>query len=307
MRPSWSSPWLPAALLLGCLVLAYLALRQRTEIVRIDLGLREEDQADKNRLADLRRQLAAAQTAQLQAEKQAAQPVQPPGADGNVRTVHLSDIAKEHPEYAAIQAHQARRNVVRQYSAGLVSLNLTPDQRAKLTDLLVERNLTTTDAQQAATAAGLAQGSAAYWAAVKQATDVVDQEMTSALGTDGGKLYQKLQTASNASNQIMFNYAPVFDDAGASLTPQQTQGLEQAFVATKNFNDIPAANRQDYFKVDPTTGLSPSDNRLIESAAQVLSPAQLQILKDNQILSNKQQAIMQPYFVGVTGGIRIMP
>jgi len=311
MNYSRASPLLAAVLLLGCVALGYQVLRQRTEIVRVDLDLKVEDQAAQKRNAGLERQLAAALEAQLRAEKQAAQPAQnsakSPASDGAVKVVHISDIIKEHPEYAEIQARQARRGIYQQYGAGFDSLNLQPAQVTKLKDLLVERNQTAADARQAAIAAGLEQGTPAYWAAIKQATDAVDQEMTTALGTDGGAIVQKLQAASGARNQIMYNYAPDFDEAGASLTTDQNRGLEQAISASRKLDGIAASARQGYFQSDPATGLSPSDNRLIEAAAQVLSPAQLQILKADQILSNKQSAIMQPYFAGATSGIRILP
>ncbi len=197
------------------------------------------DKAAQIRLADLRRQLAAVQASRVQAEKDVAQLSQaaaaPPatgGGDQDVRTVHLSDVAKEHPEYAAILGRQARRDMIQQYGAGLDSLHLPPDQLAKFKDLLVERRLSGDDAIQAARAAGLEQGSPAWRTAVKQATDAVDKEMSDMLGTESAPVLQKLQLQSGYSNQIRYNYAPDFTEAGVALTPEQTGGLEQALATS---------------------------------------------------------------------------
>jgi hypothetical protein len=309
MKRVWETPWLPAALLLGCGVLGWLAIRQRTELIRVDLEFKAEDKTARNQVADLRQQLAAVQAAQLRAEKLVAQTAQSPSGDGEVRTIHESDIVKDHPEYAAILAKQARRNVIIQYGPGLATLNLRPDQLAKLKDLLVERSQTDSDARQAATAAGLEQNSPAYWNAIKQATDVVDQEMTSVFGTDGAAAFQKLQNAANNQNQIRYNYASDFEDAGVALTPDQTQGLAQALAGARSFDGVPAADRRNYYQTDPATGLAPYENRMLEAAAQVLSPAQLQILKTDRIRSNKESSIMSPYIQaarnGSTGSVNI--
>jgi hypothetical protein len=312
--PQRANPWLTAISFLGCAALGYLALRQKSEFVRIRLEVGSARQTAQKRIADLQLQLTAAQDAQVQAEKQAehlkqaaAAPARPQsgGSDG-MRTIHVSDIIKDHPEYAAIMARENRRNVLRQYGDAISELNLPRDQAAKLKDLLVERNLSTSDAQQAAEAAGLQRGSQAWRDAIKQATDGVDQEMTTLLGTDGRQTLQKLQLQSGMQNQIQFNYAPDLEDAGVGLTPEQSRGLAQALVSTRNPGSLPAEMRQGYNQPDPATGLSPYDNRMLEAAAQVLSPAQVQILKADQIQTNQQSAILKPYMAGAKGMIRIM-
>ena len=89
---------------------------------------------------------------------------------------------KDHPEYAPIFNRQTRRNVLRNFGPGIAALNLPPEQAAKLKDLLVERELSANDAQQAAEAAGLARGSPGYRDAVRQAQAGVDQEVTALHG-----------------------------------------------------------------------------------------------------------------------------
>jgi cell division septum initiation protein DivIVA len=305
-------PWLAAISFLGLLALAYLAFGQRAEIVHINLDLGTADQAAHQRIADLQQQLATAKEAENQAEKQVAQAKAAsahPSAgngDGNVRTIHISDIVKDHPEYAALAARESRRNILRQYGDALAALNLPPDQLSKMKDLLVERELSTNDAQQAAEAAGLQRGTQPWRDAMQQATDSVDQEMTAVLGTDSHPVFQKLQNESNYLNQIQYNYAPDFSEAGAPLNADQTRALADAMAAARNPGaTTPAQMRADYV-ADPDTQLTPYDNRLLTAAAQVLSPAQLQVLKTEQIQGNQQTAIFRTYMTGGNGGLRII-
>ena len=163
-------PWLTAVLALGFLALGCLVLRQKTRIVQLGLNRSDSDLAIRNEAAALQRRLVAAKDARARAEKQIAQLKQSgaasagataPAPDPSMRTIHMSDILKDHPEYAAIMAAQARRGIILPaIRTGARRLNLLPpEQLAKLKDLLVERNLSETDAQQAARAAGLTDGS----------------------------------------------------------------------------------------------------------------------------------------------------
>lgn len=311
MSRSSAYPFLAATLLLGCLVLGCLVLRQRAEVVRVDLELGVADKAAQARLADLRHQLAAVQVAQRQTEKEVAQlslaAAQPAGGgDSAVRTVHNSDIVRDHPEYAAILARQARRNMLRQYGVALEGLNLPPAQLAKLKDLLVERNLSSQDASEAARAAGLEQGSPDWLAAMRAATEPIEKEMGAVVGMDGSQFIRKLQAEAGVNSQIRYNFSPDFEEAGVALTADQTSGLRQALAGTWSTDGIPASDRAALRKVDPATGLSPADNRMLDAAAQTLTPAQLQVLRAAQIRQNQQNAIFQQYLTGGRG-YRIMP
>jgi hypothetical protein len=305
-------PCLAAISFLGLLALGYLAFRQRAEIVHIDLDLGTADHASHQRIADLQQQLAAAKEAETQAEKAVAQATAAsarPSAgngDGNVRTIRLSEIAKDHPEYAALIARETRRNILREYGDALADLNLPPEQVAKMKDLLVERELSINDAQQAAEAAGLQRGTAAWRAAMQQVTDSVAQEMTAVLGTDSRPIVDKLQNESGNLSQIQYTYAPDFADAGLPLNPDQSRALAEAMAAARNPGGATPAQMRSFNQADPDTGLSPYDNQLLSAAAQILSPAQLQVLKTEQLQNNQQSAIFRTYMTGASGGLRII-
>jgi len=59
------------------------------------------------------------------------------------------------------------------------------------------------------------------------------------------------------------------------------------------------------YQVDPATGLSPHDQRIINSAAQALSPAQVQVLTTRQVETEQQNAIMKEYTQG--GNVMFAP
>lgn len=96
-------------------------------------------------------------------------------------------------------------------------------------------------------------------------------------------------------NQVNVTYAPDFADAGVPLTPAQASGLVQA-MADANYAGKDSSTRlPGYNTPDPTTGLTPHDNRIINAAALVLNPAQVQILKTDQIQNRQIAATMKQY------------
>jgi hypothetical protein len=307
-------PWLTAILLLVFLGLGFLVLRQKTEIVEVDLHRSDDDRSARNETADLEYRLLAARETTARLEKQAAQtkaaaPAEAagPAMGGSAKTVHISDIIKEHPEFAALWAAQNRGGITRQYGAALEALNLPPDKLAKIKDLLVERSQSEMDAQQAAQAAGLKEGSAAWRAALKEAAAPAEQEMAALAGSSDPEFAGRLQNQASAQSQIQFNYSGDFEEAGVGLNPGQTRALGLA-IANANYSNRSTAGRPpNYNQVDPDTSLSPHDQRILDAASPALSPAQLEIIKSDLIQTHQQQAIMQQYTSGANGRVNIVP
>jgi hypothetical protein len=296
-------PWLTAVLLLTFLARGYLLLREKTEIVAVGLRRDDADRAARAQVIDLQHQLAATRTAQARAEKQLADlkqgavaPAKPASDDSDgIKTIHVSDIIKEHPEFAAVWEAQQRRNMLRQFGPALAKLNLPPDQLAKLKDLLVERDMSSRDAQQSAEAAGLKQGSQGWRDAMAQAAAVAEQDITNLMGTNGTQFVRRLQAQANFQTQVEYNYSPDFADAGAPLSPEQANGLAQA-MGEANYAGRSTADRPaNYNDVDATTGLAPHDSRILQGASATLSPAQLEMLKTELIQAHQQAAILQQY------------
>ncbi|HTB80279.1 MAG TPA: hypothetical protein VK717_05275 [Opitutaceae bacterium] len=299
------------------MILGYFVAHQKTEItqakadvtqVHLQWSVAEKD--EQKRILELQHQLTAAREAEILAEKQIAQQKQDMAAlapskgeganetgsaNGGGTIIHIGDILKDHPEYAALYAKQMRRNVDRMYGTGLDTLNLAPDQLSKLKDLLTERQMSNIDAQQLATAAGLERGSPAWQDAMKQAAQDTEQQITTILGSNADATLTQLQARTGMQNQVNGSYASDFADAGVPLTPAQASGLVQAMADANYAGKDTSTRPAGYNTPDPTTGLTPHDNRIINSAALVLSPAQVQILKTDQIENRQIAAIMKQY------------
>lgn len=317
--------WLAAVLSLGCMVLGYLFVHQKAEITgaaaqiteakkeiaqakteaaRADSRRQAAEKAAQKQIFDLQQQLATVKTAEALAEKQvAAEQARASSASaqgenantGGATVVHLSDILKDHPEYAALYAKQMRRNIDRMYGDTLNTLNLPPQQLSQLKDLLAERQMSDMDARRLASAAGLAQGSPAWQEAMKQASQDVDQQINAILGSSGNATLTQLQVRSGIQNQITYTYGPDFADAGVPLNAQQSSGLVRA-MADANYAGKDLSTRpKGYNEVDPATGLTPHDNQILNSAAQILNPAQVQILRTDQIENHRISSILKQY------------
>ncbi|HTQ32392.1 MAG TPA: hypothetical protein VMI53_14365 [Opitutaceae bacterium] len=322
--------WLAAVLFLACLTLAYLVAHQKIEIVRVTkeaalagmelaqaktevtqeaLHRQAAEKEAQKQILILQQQLAAAKAAEVRAEKQLALAASPGGdtkADG-ATVIHLSDIMKDHPEYAALYAKETRRGIDRMYGDTLNALNLSSQQLSQLKDLLAERQMSDSDAQGLTSAAGLKPGSSAWQEAMKQASQDLDQQIDALLEKGGNVTLEQLQTQAMIKNKINYTYAPDFAEAGVSLNPEQSRNLTQAIAAADYSVKNPSPPPKGYYDVDPTTKLSPRDNRLLESVAGVLSPAQIQILKTDRIAENQSSAIMKQYYAKGNGTVMIVP
>jgi hypothetical protein len=308
-------PWLAAIFFIGCVVLGYEALRERGLLALTTVQRETDAREEKRRLADLQNRLVALQQAQIQAAKQASSAAPGPtaasagGGTPNFVKIHVSDIIKDHPEYAALYAKDMRRNVIRQYGEALNTIGLTPEQIAKMKDLLVERTMTSMDAEQAAEAAGLDRGSQAWKDAMRQASQGVEQEIAATLGSDSASLMNRLQTSMSAHNGVQYNTAPDMTDAGVPLTPVQAEAVAQAAMDASWTNPNGGTQHPpNYNTPDPTTGRTPKEDRIATQASQVLSPAQLQVLMQDQLEADQRTAIMKQYMPANSGvGYQIVP
>jgi len=301
-------PWLTAILFIGCLVMGYILFSERNAVVQITVSRDAADRDYKDahtRISELEHQLAESKAAVAFAEKQAAKatsdaaavaPRPQSASPKNATTIiRITDILKDHPEYAALYAKQTRRNIDRMYSNGLSTLNLPPDQLSHLKDLLAERQMNNMDAQAAASAAGLVPGTPEWQEAMKLAAQDTQQQVNAILGSDADATLARLQARASFQNQVDMNYSHEFADAGAPMSLEQSSALVQAMAdanyAGKDLSTRPAG----YNDPDPATGLTPHDTRILDSASQVLSPAQIQILKSDLADNNKVNAIMSQY------------
>ncbi len=292
------SSWLAAVFFIAYLVLGYFYLKQRAEMALVRAEASEataREQQSRRQVTEFQQKLAAANDAakkaeeELSAQDRAATTRTAAPATANVaRAARMLDLQRD-PAYQALEKKQLRRFMLRQYGDALASLNLPPDQLAQLKDLMASRVFSGGDPRLA----GLEQGSPAYMQAMRAASQAVNQQIDALIGPEGQRKLQDAQMLTTAQNQVNTNYAPDFAEGGVPLTPEQTTGLAQLLNPRNLVGRGPAANQP-----DPETWLTPRDQKLLEQAAQVLSPAQLEILKGDRAEQNQRQALMRQY----TGG-----
>jgi hypothetical protein len=163
------------------------------------------------------------------------------------------------------------------------------------------------DAQRAAETAGLVQGSPAWQAALTQASQDVEGQLQALLGSNADAQLDQLRARIGIQNNVQNNYTPDFSDAGVPLTPDQASGLINA-MADANYSGKDTSTRPANYNIpDPTTGLSPHDDRIISNATQVLTPAQLQLLTTDQMQNWQMQAIMRQYNNNGAGRVIFVP
>jgi hypothetical protein len=253
--------------------------------------------------SQLNRQLVEAKASQDQAKRQIAQlslqneavrSSRSANPNRNIPTIHLSDIVKDHPEYAELHAKDVRHRIIYQYGAALLALNLPPDQLAKAKNLLVERQLSATDAMEVAQANGLAQGSPEWRAAIEQATAASAQDLDSILQTYANTSLNEFELVASTRVSSGINLGSEINDAGLPLTDAQAQAIAQA-SADASDRSPGAQHPPNYNTPDPTTGLTPKQTQMINQVTPALSPAQLEIYKTALLEMMQRNAIENQY------------
>jgi hypothetical protein len=296
-----ASPWLAALFFLGFLGLGYLYLERDAEGARLAVDWDVFRQSADKRLAALHRQLDDAKAAQEEGEKKLAEAAKAPAAPAKPaasgRTViHISDMERDHPELAAILAHDARRNVIRNYANVFPLLNLSPDSLAKLKDLLVQQDQGNQAAVQAAEAQGLERGTPEWRAAIQQSAQGLQQQITDVLQSNGGSMnFLQLQAMMSMANTVQYNYGPDEAVAGAPLADNQAEALIQAMSSANYAGKDLSQRPEGYNNRASPDDLTPHESLILNTASSSLSQAQLQVIKTDMLQSAQQSAIMRQY------------
>jgi hypothetical protein len=223
-----------------------------------------------------------------------------------VRVVNIKDVIRDHPEWVALERKEQRRNVVRQYGRAIAALSLSADQATQLKELLVEREVTSTDAQDAATQAGLRWDSEDAKKSVSEATKDLNQAINSLIGSEANEKLEALKdTANYGSLNNMDNFALDMVDAGVAMSPDQSQALAQWLHDLPNPAKNPDASTPGYKDVDHTTWQSPLDQQFFAKAATMLTPTQLQVLMASCSEDNQRKAILNQYIGAGDGPVMI--
>jgi len=278
----------------------YLGVTQHRQISALraqNQALAAAAAAEAKRSLSLTSSLDVATKALASARTKLAQPVSTDGGKGTgMKVVHMRDVIAAHPEFVALDRKALRHNTIRQYARAIEALKLPPDQAAQVKELLVERNLATNDAHQAATDAGIADSTPEMGKAIAQAEAPLNQALDSLLGPDGrGKLEALQGTSFYGSTNGIDDLAVDLMDAGHGLSPDQVQALAQTQHDLEDSAKNPAAAAAGYRTLDHNTWESPLDQDFFAKAAALLTPDQLQIVKTSRTEENQRQAIMREF------------
>ena len=176
--------------------------------------------------------------------------------------------------------------MLRMYGSAFASLNLSPEKLAKLKTLLGEMALSGMDAFETARAAGVEPGTPAFQHVMEQTANGVQKEIEALIGPEGWATLQHAASLSLYQSEVQNTYSPDFEDASAPLTDDQKKNLAQLLSAAAS----PATRVPGYHKPDPQTWLSPADQDLLTQAVQILSPAQVSVLRDDLANQHRESA-----------------
>lgn len=303
---SITKPQLVAAVAVALTGAAILGVAQHREITALRVeqaSLQSEAAASSRRANDLAAKLAsddalvAKLNLQLSRQKAAggSGAGATPSADG-VKVLHSKDIIRDHPEYESLMRKVTRRATFSAYGRAIAALSLAPNQATQLKELLIDRDMTSNDAHEAAVQAGFKWDSKDANKAVSEATKDLDQAITSLIGADGIEKLEALKgTNFMGSMNPVDEYALDMEDAGVSLSPEQSQTLSQYLHQVANPDKNPDAGTPGYNDVDHSTWQSPLDQQFYARAATILTPTQLQVLKTSRSEDNQRQAIFRSY------------
>jgi hypothetical protein len=148
----------------------------------------------------------------------------------------------------------------------------------KLKALLADRDEGRFDADRGAIKQGIAPNSAAYRQAASQASAEVNRAIDELLG-EKAEEFARLDRLSAIVESIGGTFGGDMAFAGAPLTRDQTLRLAEVMLEI-HFNPRDPEYRKLHFApADPATGLKPLFRELLASAATVLSPEQLKVIR----------------------------
>lgn len=300
----------------GASIMGVVEQRKISTLLTQQNALVSESSANSIRISELSAKLAKAEAALAAARAPAnvvkatagsiaSKTVTSAGAP-EVTVIHMKDVLRDHPEMAALQRKELRRGVVREYARAITALNLPPDQATQLKNLLVEKAMTSADAMELATQAGLQPNSAEVGKAVAQATKDLDQSINSLIGSEANEKLEALKaTTFFGSTNAVDEIAVDMEDEGVSLTADQSLALSQYLRDLSNPAKNPEAGTPGFNAVDPATWQTPKDQQFFAKAANILTPTQLQILKNSRSDSNQRDAIFKQYRGSGNGPVMI--
>jgi hypothetical protein len=188
-----------------------------------------------------------------------------------------------------------RRRILSRYRILLAALKIPPEKLAPLEDLLVERAITSRQIVHRLREAGRKFNSPEVLAAVDHATDEVDAKIKPLIG-DG--IAQKLKewnsaiySYGNAPDGPVAQDAITLNEAGFELSTDQLVKLALIRYEVCVLNpEVRAGSGAE--QIDPKTGLTRLEKQLLARQAEVLSSAEIAVLRNWAIEEHHARAAL---------------
>jgi hypothetical protein len=299
MRTPW--PWLFSALAVSLSASLFWGVQQRRELANARLGAAAAQQA----LADQSTRLKAAERARDAAEAslQGQHDLNPRRIFPGGRTIAdpatidtFSAALDSDPVWGPFYRKLERRRIVSRYGILLTALKIPRDKRSTLEDLLVERAITSRRIARQIRDAGGKASSAASIAEVGQATDDVDARIEKLVGGEAAQSLKEWNSAvylfGNAPDGAAAQDAVTLSDAGFEISSDQLVRLALIRHEVSIF-DPRAAPVPSGDKVDPKTGLTGLEEKLLKREAEVLSADEIAVLRAWAIEAHHARAALE--------------
>jgi hypothetical protein len=278
----------------------YWGVGQRRELARMSA------EADTNRTAngDLEKRLATSDRARLAAESnlqghrdlniRRTFPVGGPHAAPE-EVARFNAAMDADPVWSPFFRKLEWRRVVSHYNLLLSALNIPPHKLAILEDLLVQRAIETRRISRQLRAPGGQPGTPEAAAGADRTTEDIDVKIETLVGADAARAVREW-------NSAVFSYGnvpdgPVAQDAvtlgAAGFTVTNDQLVRLALIRyevhAENPEALPGAGGP---KLDPKTGLTGMEERLLARDAEVLSPEEIAVLRSWAVEENQARAAL---------------
>jgi len=290
--------WLSLALAVALGSALFWGVRQRAELGRA----RVDAVADRQAFTDLEGQLTRAERARLASEATLNGQV-----DSDIR--RMFPESRSAPEPATIDQFNAavdrdpqwqpffrkleRRRILARYDILLTALNLPPEKLAPLEDLLVERALANRYIVHRLRESGRKFSASQTIASVDHATDAIDANIKKLVGRDTAQKLREWNGAiyayGTAPSGPVAQDAVTLKEAGFVLSTAQLVKLALIrYEVTVLDPDARARSGSD--QVDPKTGLTRQEKQLLAREAEVLSPAEIDVLRSWDLQARQARA-----------------
>jgi hypothetical protein len=243
-------------------------------------------------IADLEGRLEAAKTARLAAEARLRDQIalnisrmfpESRSVSASPRVDRFNAATDRDPQWAPFYRRLQRRRVLAQFGILLTALKVPADKIGPLEDLLVDRAMATRILVHKLREQGRDFKSAEVTTAVGGATDEIDGRIEKLVGSDNARKLREWNSAvyyyGNVPNGRVAQDAVTLREAGFEVDADQMVRLALIRYEVYALNpEAASGSRRD--PVDPGTGLTTLESQLFARQAEVLTPAEIAVLRD---------------------------